>query len=209
MLADLGLLRAVLFSVLFCSVYCRRSWECRRSCHWKRIFKTAMTRILFSQVTVYKVEVGSNIISIRTSIADHMWTSLEDNCLMRLATERGETCDSFASFCCFHINANIHIVRSFFCMTYCSWQTILTPFNCRKGCTAVGKCEGWKLSGKYTLFWNCTVQYFRFMTCTLELDLFRLHTFSVKLKAGVTQQYVKECHWNYQCCFDDPTCGLH
>ncbi len=32
------------------------------------------------------------------------------------------------------------------------------------------------------LFWNCTVQYFRVMTWSLEPLLFRLHTFSVKLK---------------------------
>jgi hypothetical protein len=50
--------------------------------------------------------------------------------------------------------------------------------------------------------------YFRVMTWSLEPLLFRLHTFSVKLNAGVTE-YVKESHWNYQCCFDDPTCGLH
>jgi len=37
-------------ALLFCSVYCRRSRECRRSCHWKRIFKTGMTKILFRQV---------------------------------------------------------------------------------------------------------------------------------------------------------------
>jgi hypothetical protein len=110
----------VLFCLLFCSVlfiageaenaegrvigreFSRLPWRGYCSARW----------------TVYKVEVGSNIIWIRTLIADHMWTSLEDNCLIRLATERGETCYSFASFCCFHMNANIHIVRSFFCMTY-------------------------------------------------------------------------------------------